>query len=330
MTNPTVLLKAGDILAYESDCLVLKYAQAFQGVDRMVARYLTGPSGAKNSTIAPKPGKHVLLPSKGQVGARNVLFVGVPGFSSFDYAEIRAFATASMKILAKELPEAQEVSMTMHGVGYGLDEKEAFLAQIGGLSVAFEGGNVPQELKRVTIIERDEARVKRLRRILQENVPPKFRTVTSKKKRVVSGKLKEAGVKTKPHVFVAMPFAKQMTDVYLYGIEKPVHSSGYLCERIDLSVFVGDILSRIKSKIDTAHLVIADLTGANANVYLEVGYAWAKEKPTLLVAKKGSKLKFDVSGQRCIIYESIFELEKSIKADLAQLRKELGSTKRGK
>jgi hypothetical protein len=327
MNKPTVLLKTGDIFNYKSDCLVLKYAQAYHGVDRMVARYLKG-SASSDGSIAPKPGKYVFLPSNGQVGARHVLFVGVPELSKFDYSEIRGFASLAMRILRKELPEGEDVSMTMHGVGYGLDEREAFLAQVGGLSVAFESGKSPQGLKRVTIVERDEERVKRLQRILDENVPQKFLAVTSQKRKVASGTLKQAGVKTKPHVFVAMPFMKKMDDVYIYGIEKPVHSAGYLCERVDMSVFTGDILTRIKSKIDTADFVIADLTGANANVYLEVGYAWAKERPTLLVVKKGAKLKFDVSGQRCIIYESINELEKRMRENLTQLKKETGRPKR--
>jgi hypothetical protein len=64
-------------------------------------------------------------------------------------------------------------------------------------------------------------------------------------------------------------------------------------------------------------LVIADLTGANANVYLEVGYAWGKDRPTVLVAKKGNELKFDVSGQRCIVYKNISDLAKKLEADLA-------------
>ena len=59
---------------------------------------------------------------------------------------------------------------------------------------------------------------------------------------------------------------------------------------------LGHILDRIKLRIETATLVIADLTGANANVYLEVGYAWGKNRPTLLLAKVGDELKFDVRG----------------------------------
>ena len=131
----------------------------------------------------------------------------------------------------------------------------------------------------------------------------------------------DAGVysSTKPHVFVAMPFSEDMEDTYIFGIQGPVNAAGYLCERVDLTVFTGDIIARIKSRIETASLVIADLTGANPNVYLEVGYAWGKDRPTLLVAKKGDPLKFDVQSQRCLIYKSISDLEKKLETDLASL-----------
>jgi hypothetical protein len=84
-------------------------------------------------------------------------------------------------------------------------------------------------------------------------------------------------------------------------------------------VFTGEILARIKERIETATLVIADLTGANANVYLEVGYAWGRNRPTLLLVRAGDELKFDVRGQRCIIYDSIVDLSKKLTKDLQAL-----------
>lgn len=117
-----------------------------------------------------------------------------------------------------------------------------------------------------------------------------------------------------------MPFSKDLEDVYVFGIQGPVNTAGYLCERVDMTTFTGDILDRIKSRIETGTLVIADLTGANANVYLEVGYAWGKNRPTLLLAKKEDDLKFDVRGQRCIVYKNIVDLSKKLQVDLAALQ----------
>lgn len=142
-----------------------------------------------------------------------------------------------------------------------------------------------------------------------------------------SGSRIDAGLKSndKLHVFVAMPFSEDepyMKDVYELGIQYMVNTAGYLCERVDMAIFNGNILDRIKSKIETATLVIADLTGANANVYLEVGYAWGKDRPTLLIAKKCDELKFDVKGQYCIEYENIVELRKKLEPHLAMLKQQ--------
>ena len=53
-------------------------------------------------------------------------------------------------------------------------------------------------------------------------------------------------------------------------------AAGYLGERADLATFTGDVMDWVRARISSANLVIADLTSANPNVYLEVGYAWGK------------------------------------------------------
>jgi nucleoside 2-deoxyribosyltransferase len=56
-------------------------------------------------------------------------------------------------------------------------------------------------------------------------------------------------------------------------------------------------------------------------VFLELGFAWAKDKPTILIAKEGGQLPFDVRGQRCIMYSSIADLRKKLTNELANLKK---------
>ena len=60
-------------------------------------------------------------------------------------------------------------------------------------------------------------------------------------------------------------------------------------------------------------------TAAQINVFLEIGYAWAKDKPTVLMVKKGQKLPFDITGQKCIVYSTIFELRSRLKTELKAL-----------
>jgi hypothetical protein len=118
-----------------------------------------------------------------------------------------------------------------------------------------------------------------------------------------------------------MPFKEEMEDTYHYGIQGVVRDAGFLCERADLSSFTGDVMQWVRDKIKTAKLVIADLTDGNANVYLEVGYVWGCNVPTVLLIKDTNDLKFDVRGQRCLSYKKIKDLENSLLKELKELKK---------
>lgn len=77
----------------------------------------------------------------------------------------------------------------------------------------------------------------------------------------------------KRRVFVAMPFSEEFENVYEFGIYPAVRDCGCICERVDETLFFGDVLTQIRKGIETADLVIADLSDGRPNVYLEVGYA---------------------------------------------------------
>jgi hypothetical protein len=124
----------------------------------------------------------------------------------------------------------------------------------------------------------------------------------------------------KPHVFVAMPFAVEMEDVYYYGIHRAIDANGLQCLRIDQSAFTGDILDQIKVGISTSVTVVVEFTGSNPNVHLELGYAWGKGIPTVLLLRDGDELCFDVRGQKCLKYRTIKDLEKALTNELARLK----------
>jgi hypothetical protein len=138
----------------------------------------------------------------------------------------------------------------------------------------------------------------------------------------VSEKFRSVGYSSadKPHMFVAMPFRDEMEDVYEYGIQNAVRKSGFLCERADLSAYTGDVMYWVRKRIQSASLVIADLTNANPNVYLEVGYAWGSGVKTVLLVQEAEQLKFDVRGQRCIVYKRIKDLEEKLLKELVALK----------
>jgi hypothetical protein len=276
------------------------------------------------------------------------LYIGVPPLFQFSYPQIREFAANALGILAREAPDITHLAMTVHGVNYGLDEVESFLAQFAGFLDALQRGDGPPALERISIVDLNKGRVQRLRSILDDNlIEADYATkmdgrwgyqLSVKPRRLghagaiimepsVAGAnraIATAGLEAeeKPHVFVAMPFKKEMDDVFYFGIQQPVRELGFICERVDQEAFIGDILDQVKEKIETATVVVAELTGANPNVYLEVGYAWGKARPTILLIQDEKELRFDVRGQRCLTYERIIDLKKVLTKELQQLKKQ--------
>jgi hypothetical protein len=316
----------GDALDIDADVLALKYARDFYGVDNKAASRLR--RHAAISDISPPIGDFRIVSTRGVIAARRVLFVGVVDLYDFNYLQIREFSIDALAYLAEEEPSARVIALTLHGPGYGLDESECFLSELGGIAEAVTLGNCPPALATVKIVEFDRRRAERLGELLESNLPGGLieadeRTLRRRLGRQRSEALRAVGYDSggKPHVFVAMPFSEDMGDLYHYGIWQAVSSNGFLCERIDLEPAVGDVLARIKDKIRTAKWVIAELTSASPNVYLEVGYAWGSGVPTILVIKKDQvgSLCFDVAGQRCVLYSSIRDLEEKLSLELSAL-----------
>jgi hypothetical protein len=315
-----------DALKIKADVLVLKYAQEFFfGADSLAFSKLAVLYKNLEKKL-PKPNEFLFLESRGSAGAEHILFAGVGGSLNFRYKEIRNFSLNSLKHLAEKKADAEHICFTMHGANYGLDETEAFESEIAGMVEAISKGLCPSNLKRISIAEIYEPRAKRLRVLLKELFPEGIIRNENKdgisERSISTVQLSQAGINSedKPLIFVAMPFDKKMEDIFHYGIRNAVNNAGFLCERIDEVVFTGDILDLIKRRIGKASLVIADLTTANPNVYLEVGYAWGLGIPTVLIVQAAEELKFDVRGQKCIIYSGIRELEEKLSKELLGLR----------
>jgi hypothetical protein len=303
----------GDAFKFETDVLVLKYAQGLYGVDRAALERLAG-IGVNLSL--PKPADCTLQKSLGSMNPRSVLFVGVKPLQKFTYPEIRDFARTALTFLTRKAPDIRSLALTIHGPGYGLDEIEAFESELAGIVEAAAKGDLPLNLESVAFVELDPGRARRLTHSLKKLLPNGVIPIGGED--AINGledqaqkTLRTAGYasSSKSHVFVAMPFAPEMDDVFHYGIQGAVNAAGLLCERGDLSAFTGDVLNWVKQRISSATLVVADLSSANPNVYLEVGYAWGCRVPTVLLAQDVNDLKFDVKGQRCLLYKSIRNLE---------------------
>jgi hypothetical protein len=315
----------GNALATQADILALKYAQDFYGVDKQVASTLPN---TQSSDISPRVGGFRIVPTEGALAASRVLFIGVVDLYQFRYREIREFSLKVLSSLAGEAPETRIIALTLHGPGYGLDEKECFLSEVAGFAEAVASGDYPAELTTIKIVEQNRGRAERLTELLGDYVPGGVLHANARALRREIGEERSETLRAigydsgqKPHVFVAMPISDETGDLFHYGIRQAINSTGYLCERIDQKPSVGDILTRIKDRIRTAKFVVAELTGANPNVYLEVGYAWGCRVPTVLLIKKDEvpSLLFDVAGQRCVVYSDIRNLEQKLASELTAL-----------
>lgn len=323
----------GDVTSFDADVLVLKYVQAHYGLDRVLSQKITR-LGIDESQFSPTPGTSSYFYSRGGIRPKNILVVGVARLYEFNYKDIRIFARTALEALAdhEEAAQIEHVCFTLHGAEYGLDEIEAFESEIAGLIDGITAGRIPKSVQRISIVEIDERRASRLKHVLNELIPlgyvdTNLKSYLEASEEAVSEKFRSVGYSSaeKPHLFVAMPFREEMEDVYEYGIQNAVRKTGFLCERADLSAFTGDVMDWVRKRIRSASLVIADLTSANPNVYLEVGYAWGVGVKTVLIVQEADQLKFDARGQRCIVYKRIKDLEEKLHKELVDLREEIVS-----
>lgn len=124
----------------------------------------------------------------------------------------------------------------------------------------------------------------------------------------------------KASAFIVSQFGGDYDTLYV-DVIKPI------CERLNYDPIRGDematnsmILDDIISSIKNSAVVIADISPDNPNVFYEIGYAHAINKPTILLCEKScrSKLPFDVSGFRTIFYDNSIGGKKKVEVRLQE------------
>jgi len=121
------------------------------------------------------------------------------------------------------------------------------------------------------------------------------------------------------YCFILMPFAdtSDVQKVYRDHV-KPVLESrcGLRCERADDIYDISGVMQSVWEGINRARLVVADLTGKNANVFYELGIAHTLGKPVIVLTQSMEFVPFDLRHLRCIVYEykprSITKLETAL------------------
>ncbi len=121
------------------------------------------PNQSQIDPQLPAIGKLTLQKTAGVLAVGSVLFVGVEPLEEFGYAEIRTFACDALAWLGKNAFEIRRVGLTLHGPGYGLDEAEAFRAELAGLMDVVTARKCPGALQQISFIEGNVGRAERLK-----------------------------------------------------------------------------------------------------------------------------------------------------------------------
>jgi nucleoside 2-deoxyribosyltransferase len=100
-----------------------------------------------------------------------------------------------------------------------------------------------------------------------------------------------------------MPFAASFDAVWQSVVQPTVKEIGDDCTRADDASAPGYIIAEMLDAIRSADYLIADLTGRNANVFYELGYAHALGKPVILLTQKVEDVPFDLRHERVIEYD---------------------------
>lgn len=117
-------------------------------------------------------------------------------------------------------------------------------------------------------------------------------------------------IEEKKKCFVIMPFSqsrpehtKEYWDNHYNNFLKPLIESAPL-QAYRSYPLRNDIVEQIVKDLITAPVVVADLTDANANVYLELGVRQSFKYGTITIAQDGTDLAFDIGRKGTLYYVS--------------------------
>lgn len=115
---------------------------------------------------------------------------------------------------------------------------------------------------------------------------------------------KNAKVKTGDTCFIMMPFANPIGTYYDKIYKTAIEKAGLIPIRADNEIFgTGKIIDQIWTGINSAKVLIAELTGRNPNVFYELGLAHALKKPVVLTSSNEGDVPFDLHHIRVIYYD---------------------------
>lgn len=103
-----------------------------------------------------------------------------------------------------------------------------------------------------------------------------------------------------------------------FGFEVLAQVDRYRPETINVNIL---------EKIRMSSLIIIDVSGERPNCYFEIGYGKGLNKPVIITAKDGTKLHFDIAGDRCLFWKSWEELDAKLRHALVEIGYKESSSK---
>ena len=107
-----------------------------------------------------------------------------------------------------------------------------------------------------------------------------------------------------PTAFVLMPFGDNFDSVYEVIIKATLEEANFQVSRADDLESNQNILKDVMDGISNADVIVADLTGLNANVFYELGVAHAFNKPFLMITQSIDDVPFDLKSYRLMQYST--------------------------
>jgi len=103
--------------------------------------------------------------------------------------------------------------------------------------------------------------------------------------------------------FVMMPFGTWFDRYYKEVYFPAIKDAGFEPVRADDLFHTGSVMEQIWDQIQKAKVLLAELTGKNANVFYELGLAHALAKPVVFVTASIDDVPFDLRHLRGITYD---------------------------
>ncbi len=103
--------------------------------------------------------------------------------------------------------------------------------------------------------------------------------------------------------FVMMPFGQWVDVCYRDVFVPAIREAGMEAVRADELFSTGSVIEQIWEQISRAKVLLADLTGKNANVFYELGLAHAANKPVVFTTAALEDVPFDLRHLRVATYD---------------------------